>query len=101
MKATVARIFHTAFYGNSLSITREAYGEVVVAKGYYMTRHGTVHLYGEKYSAASGREPHFSFDFTHNGRNYRCSYREWLTDGAIRRRALQFVGECIALATGI
>jgi hypothetical protein len=91
-------ITSSAFYRNSLYLERKMSGEVAVASGRYTTRYGIVELYGENYGHASKRKPYFSFDFTHEGRNYRCYFEEWLTDATIRLRALRFVEQCRALA---
>lgn len=95
MKKTEPEIFQNAFYGNQLSVTRKEDGNAAIATGYYITRHGTVHLYGEKHSNSSTRL--FFLDFYYAGRTYRCTFEEWLSDGAIRRRALRFVDRCLAL----
>jgi hypothetical protein len=90
-------ITSSAFYRNSLFIERKMSGMVAVASGRYYTRYGTVELYGENYGQESTRKPHFTFDFTHEGRNYRCFFEEWLSDATIRLRAIRFVEQCRAL----
>lgn len=96
--ATKMQITSNAFYGNSLSLEREMSDKTAVANGYYTTRYGTVHLYGENYEASTGRKPLFCFDFTYEGRKYRCAFDEWLSDATVRLRAIRFVDACVALS---
>lgn len=85
------------FYRNSLNydITTGTEPGTAWATGYYETAELTVGIYSEK---RKGAAPYLKFFATYQGRSYDLHFPAWLSSAAVRRRALKFSRQVVAMA---
>ena len=60
-------------------------GEIL--RAYYSSAHGLIEVYGEE------RFPFLQLTLTVNGRYYHCTFEDWPSDVAIRRRCHKFAAQ--------